>query len=257
MEITDNMKKLLDGVKEVVGVEEYLHFSVPENDFEQWLTEKDTMGVFVVIDKSGNISVYGTLDNEKIKLYLTVDTLEDFKMDYNAVRMMAIIENHPEAVKRNRITTSTELLEWIEENDLLLRLDRREAKAVMETFMETGYSLYFDDNGGLYMDKCQGNEHRAVKICVDDVIDLAGEYSYEKIHALKEELSRVPTDAAINQSMEDFTNHLDKFTELMHLEMKNKSIISAYSKTVYGKRYYYDFQYANISSRKPWRPKTK
>lgn len=251
MEITDNMKELLDEVKKVVGVEEYLHFSVPENDFEQWLTEKDTMGVFVVIDKSGNISVYGTLDNDEIKLYLTVDTLEDFKMDYNAVRMMAIIENHPEAVQRNRITTGTDLLEWIWENDALLSLDNGEANAVMEVFLETGYDLYFDDNGGLYMDKCQGDEHRAVKICVDDVIDLACEYSYEKIHALKKELERIPSEKDMNYSKADFTKTLDKFTELMHLEMKNRSIISAYTKTTYGNRYYYGNQYEFVPFRIP------
>jgi len=249
MEITDNMKELLDGVKKVVGVEEYLHFSVPENDFEQWLTEKDSMGVFVVVDKSGNISVYGTYDNNN-KLYLTVDSLEDFKLDYNAVRMMAIIETHPEEVQENRITTGIELQEWIWENDALLSLDTGEANAVMEVFLETGYGLYFDANGGLYMDKCKGDEHCAVKICVDDVIDYASEQSYEKIHALKKELEKVPSEKDMNHYKDDIPKILDKFTELMRLEMKNRSIVSAYTKTTYGNRYYYGNQYEFVPAHK-------
>lgn len=233
------MTELIELIKEYAGISSFRHLTVSEKDFEAWVSEVDSINSYIVVDKGGNIAVYEKDTDSIDKIYMNVATFEDFKKDYAPVRMMIMIERYPEMVEDKQIRNGRQLLGWIKENDSPIYLDPVEAKAVMDTYMKTGYALYQDD-GSLYMKK--GN--KAVKICIDDVIDLAGEKSYEAISQIKQELEVIAKDKSKRSSVDDFAEHLDKFTELLRHELTDKSIISAYSKTTYGKRYYYDYLYS-------------
>ena len=249
----DNINKLLEDIKELTGITTFTHHTMEAKNFEVWVSEPDDINAYLMVDRSGNISMYEKIAGDIDKIYMSVNTLDDLKKDYAAMRMIIKIENHLDLVADNQITNGRDLLDWLEENDLTLNLDPVEAKSVMDTYLETGWTLYYDENK-LFMDK----NGKAVMVNVDDVIDAAAEKNYGDICQLKADLYQVSENRDLSRAMDDFTRHLDKFTELVQLEIKKKSITSAYSKTIYGKRYYYDALYANVTGiTPPRRPKSR
>ena len=248
----NNINRLLEDIKALTGVSSFSHHEMPEKNFEVWVSEPDDINAYLIVDKSGNISMYEKLTDDIDKIYMSVNTFDDFKQDYESVRMLIMIENHLDLVTDSQIQTGRELLDWIDENDILINLDPEEARTVMEAYKQTGCTLYSGAEK-LFADR----DGKAVMLCVDDVIDVAAEKNYEDIRQIKEELYQVSENKVLSRSIDDFEKHLDKFTELVQLEIKKKSIMSAYSKTVYGKRYYYDVLYANVTSRAPRRPKSR
>lgn len=237
------MEKLLEELKTITGIEKFSYLDTPDSEYWAWVSEKDSEGVYVTVDRNGMISLC-CAGNEKEfdKVYLYVKDIEDFHKDYLATRCIIKIERFPEDMLQHKISSATELISWVEENDLLLNLFPDEAESIMDTFADCDYQLYQFDTM-LFRVK----EDVASKICIDDVIDLAAERNYEAICDVEEKLSLSNNNE--NVSLDDCSEKLDLFHEYLLLKSRKNNLISAYSKTIYNKRAVYH-DYTTVDKRR-------
>lgn len=128
------------------------------------------------------------------------------------------------------ILTGRELLEWIRENDLLLKFSSvEEASIVLNNYLNVGYALDCEGDKLIQVYSDQEGTY-ANNITIDEVIDIAAENAYEEKEILKEELSRTNFHSIL-----DIVNYAKGMKRLVEKSNESKAIGNVYKQTIYGK----------------------
>jgi len=121
------------------------------------------------------------------------------------------------------IESPGQFLEWLNENDLLLRINRQEAKLLLGYLEGHGYRLDTDGTDLMLVDLQVQDEPEL--ILIDDVIDRVMEWNYEMISQTREEMEKSDNDSDFLQKQK----HCDI------LRKDEKVLDRLFDQTYYGK----------------------
>jgi len=121
-------------------------------------------------------------------------------------------------------TEPNELLDWLDENDLLMGLDAKEAEVLLNYMEGHGYCLGVSESKFIRVDICEENGE-VMEYSIDDAIDITCEWNYELIQEAKEG----------RESPNNFLDFCQKQNRYDSLREDEKLLDKMFDRTCYGK----------------------
>jgi len=121
-------------------------------------------------------------------------------------------------------TKPEELIEYLDENDLLMRLSSKDAEILLNYMEGHGYSLAEIDLKLVRVDICEGNGE-VIEYSIDDAIDIVCEWNYELLQEVKER----------RESPDNFLDFCTSQGKYESLREDEKALDKMFNKTCYGK----------------------
>lgn len=123
------------------------------------------------------------------------------------------------------ITKSEELMEWINNNDLLLELDEKEAKVLLGYLEGHDYAIGIVDEKMVRVDICDEN-YEYEDYTIDEFIDTVCEWNYDLMIDAKRSMENASNNITFNEAKEYFEQ----------LRADEKVLDKLFAKTCYGKQ---------------------
>lgn len=117
-----------------------------------------------------------------------------------------------------------ELLNWLDENDLLMRLDAKEAELLLHYMEGHGYGLGASEGKLIRVDIGEDNGE-AVEYSIDDAIDMTCEWNYEMIQEAK----------VARENPDNFLDFCEKQSRYDSLREEEKLLDQMFDRTCYGR----------------------
>lgn len=121
-------------------------------------------------------------------------------------------------------TEPDELLNWLDENDLLMGLDAKEAEVLLHYMEGHGYGLGVSEGKFIRVDIGEENGE-VMEYSIDDAIDIICEWNYELIQEAKES----------RESPNNFLDFCNKQSNYDSLREDEKLLDKMFDRTCYGK----------------------
>lgn len=127
--------------------------------------------------------------------------------------------------KPQLITKSQELMEWINNNDLLLEMDEKEAKVLLGYLEGHGYAMGIVDEKMVRVDILD-EKYEYEDYTIDEFIDMVCEWNYDLMTGAKKSMENASGNKVFNESKEYFEQlRADEFV-----------LGKMFAKTCYGKK---------------------
>ena len=167
--------------------------------------------------KSGNIHYKnGWWSKEDLQKFCMVNS------SYNIKRQVMKMEKNLQL-----ITKPEELMAWLNNNDLLLTLDEKEAKILLGYLEGHDYAIGINDGKMVRVDICDEN-YECEDYSIDEFIDTACEWNYDLMTGAKRDMENAENHAAFQEAKEYFKR----------LRADEKVLDKMFAKTCYGKKLY-------------------
>jgi hypothetical protein len=125
------------------------------------------------------------------------------------------------------IAEAKQLIDWLDENDILMNLSESDAILLINYMEGHGYQLGLSSDGLIRIDNSSGvNQEETISI--DDIIDTACEWNYEMIQNAKENL----------ENAVGMIDYLPKQEYYNGLRADEKTLDKMFEQTCYGKEIY-------------------
>ena len=128
---------------------------------------------------------------------------------------------------RQLIAEAKQLMNWLDENDILMNLSECDATLLINYMEGHGYQLGLGSDGLIRIDNGSGMD-KEEPIAIDDVIDTVCEWNYEMIQFAKENL----------ENAVGMREHLQKQEYYNGLRRDEKILDKMFEQTRYGKEIY-------------------
>jgi len=117
------------------------------------------------------------------------------------------------------------LVDWLEENDILMNLTKADSETLMNYMEGHGYQLGVLDGDLARVDNCAGDIPDHDKISIDEIIDTVCEWNYEMIQYAKEK----------KENPKDFLDFANTSNYLDSLRKDEKQLDVMFNQTCFGK----------------------
>lgn len=118
------------------------------------------------------------------------------------------------------------LLDWIDENDLLMGIDLEDARILLDYMEGHGYGVGSDPDGKLYRQDLNDSDEKTEEYSMDDLIDAVCEWNYSMILVMDSQ-RRNPDNFL------DFTEKQNKYEDL---KIEEQRLNRMFDKTIYAKQ---------------------
>jgi len=128
---------------------------------------------------------------------------------------------------RQLITQGKQIMDWLDENDILMNLSERDVTLLINYMEGHGYQLGLGSDGLIRIDNSSGVDQEE-PISIDDIIDTVCEWNYEMIQFAKENLMNTV----------EMREHLQKQEYYNGLREDEKLLNKMFEQTHYGEEIY-------------------